>query len=373
MKEFVNEINWVTCDAMKYWGFPASYSQEKKQAELNNAIFSKEYYGALKVDGYYQRFVKDEDGNCFMIARNKNVKKEPIDKIEWVPQLHDFMDSLPNGTVLLGEIFLPNNEGSSKVTKYLGCLKDKCIQRQNNNNEFLNAYIFDVCAYDGANLDKTPFIERIKILEQISNSYPHPFVTYATYYNGTKLWDKLQEYLHLGREGIVLMHQDCPIYFKRTPAHKSLKIKKELQETIDVVVMGAQPPTREYNGEHLDTWQYWENINTKEKFNTSKSLEFLLGEPYQPITKAYYYGWAGSVAIGAMKDGKCLHMGSLAGLPEEVLKNWKDYVGKVCEISAMEVLPTGGLRHPKFIQWRPDKQPSDTSWDLIFNNENFNL
>lgn len=66
----------------------------------------------MKVDGYYQRLIKDEDGNYFMVARNKNVKGEAVNKIEWVPQLQDFMAQLPNGTVLLSECYLPGHEGS---------------------------------------------------------------------------------------------------------------------------------------------------------------------------------------------------------------------------------------------------------------------
>ena len=71
MKGFVNGIDWVNAEAMRYWSFPASYTDEKKKSEVHSAIFSGDYLGALKVDGYYQRLIKDEDGNCFMIARSK--------------------------------------------------------------------------------------------------------------------------------------------------------------------------------------------------------------------------------------------------------------------------------------------------------------
>ena len=140
MKNKIKDIDWVNAESMKYWSFPASYSIEKRKSEIKNAIFSGEYYGALKVDGYYQRLVKDEDGNCFMIARSKGVNGA-IDKYEWVPQLHSFMNKLPNGSVLLCECYLPNNEGSSKITTLLGCLKEKCIARQEAGQK-LHFYIF---------------------------------------------------------------------------------------------------------------------------------------------------------------------------------------------------------------------------------------
>ena len=140
MKGYAGGVDWVNAEAMKYWVHPASYSAERKKTETREMIFSGNYYGAIKVDGYYERLIKDEDGNCFMIARNRNVKGESVDKVEWVPQLESYFKDLPNGTVLLAECYLPNNEGSKKITSLLGCLKDKCIARQTDKK--LHFYVF---------------------------------------------------------------------------------------------------------------------------------------------------------------------------------------------------------------------------------------
>ena len=81
----------------------------------------------------------------------------------------------------------------------------------------------------------------------------------------------------------------------------------------------------------------------------------------------YYMRGAGSLKIGAYKDGKPVQIGSLSGLDDEILLNWKDYIGKVAEITAMEVMrETQGLRHPKFVSWRLDKVPRDCQWETIF-------
>ena len=106
MTGYVNGIDWVNAEPMKYWSFTAGTSEEKRRIETRNMIFSGDYYGALKVDGYYERLIKDEDGNCFMIARSKNVKGEATEKLGWVPQINDFLESLPNGTVFLSECLL---------------------------------------------------------------------------------------------------------------------------------------------------------------------------------------------------------------------------------------------------------------------------
>lgn len=368
MRGYIGDVDWVNVESMKYWSIPASYSEEKRKSEVVNAIYSGDYYGALKVDGYYQRLIKDEDGNCFMVARNKNVKGEAVNKIEWVPQLQEFMNTLPNGTVLLSECYLPGHEGSKNITSLLGCLKDKCIARQESGQK-LHFYIFDICAYDGVNLVNTKAIERFQLLEKISTQLTSPYVEWAKYYNGKELWNYLQDYLASGREGVVITRKDCPIYFKRTPAHMTIKVKKELQETLDVVIMGANPPTRLYNGKEIMSWRYWEDVATHQKYEDTLYKKYSDGASIEPITKMYFLEGAGSLKIGAYKDGKLVQIGNLSGLEDEILLNWRNYIGKVIEITAMEVLKDSqGIRHPRFVGFREDKMPRECDWYRIFGN-----
>ena len=250
----------------------------------------------------------------------------------------------------------------------MGCLKDKCIARQESGQK-LHFYIFDICAYDGVNLVDTKAIERFQLLEKISAQLTSPYVEWAKYYNGKELWNHLQDYLASGREGIVITRKDCPIYFKRTPAHMTIKVKKELQETLDVVIMGANAPTRLYNGKELISWKYWENLSTGEKVEGALYKNYSDGDPIEPITKMYFLGGAGSLKIGAYKDGKLVQVGNLSGLEEEILLNWKSYLGKVIEITAMEVMADSyGLRHPRPVRLRSDKMASECDWYRIFEN-----
>lgn len=364
MRGYINNIDWLNIEPMKYWSFTAATDTETRRSIVKNCIFSGEYGGALKVDGYYQRLLKDEDGNCFMIARNRNVSGEIINKYEWVPQFHGWMQNLPNGTCLLAEIYFPNNEGSNKVTSILGCLKEKAILRQKDNP--LHLYIFDCMALNGKNYIDTPYEERMQVIKQISNIYNHEYVEYAKMYDGQELWNNLQNYLASGREGMVIMRKDAKVYQKRTPARISIKVKKELKETIDVVIMGANPPTRLYNGKEILTWRYWEDIMTGEKLEGELYNRYSDGEPIEPVTKTYWNEWAGSLIIGVLKDDKVVTIGSLSGLTEEVLSNWQKYKGKVAEISGMQIMETGGIRHPKFVQWRDDLTVRDTDWYRIF-------
>ena len=371
MYGYVNGIDWINAEAMKYWSFPSSYSIDKRKAEVHSAIFGGDYMGALKVDGYYQRLIKDEDGNCFMIARSKNVKGEAVNKIEWVPQLHEFMDSLPNGTVLLSECYLPGKEGSKNITSLLGCLKDKCIARQEK-GDLLHFYVFDVMAIDNHDYTKVPIEKRIEELKSFSEEYRSNYVEYAEYFEGEELWNKLQEYLASGREGIVISRKDCPVYFKRTPAHLTIKIKQELRETIDVIIMGANAPTRMYGGKEILTWKYWENRVTGEKIQGELYKAFCDGEPLDPITKAYFNGWAGSLIIGLYDAAanKVVPIGSVSGLTEEVLQNWQSYKGKVLEVGGMQLMRDEdgkftGIRHPKALGWRTDKPARECTMDQV--------
>ena len=360
MKGYVCGIDWINAEPMKYWSFTAATPQEKRMQEAHNMIFSNDYIGALKVDGYYERLIKDEDGNCFMVARSKNVKGEATEKYAWVPQIHDFMESLPNGTVLLSECYLPGNEGSQKITGLLGCLKDRCIERQEKGQK-LHFYIFDVMAYDGIDFTKDKFINRTQLLEELMKRHSNKYVEWAIYFEGKELWHHLQLYLAEGHEGMVIMRKDAPVYFKRTPARVSLKIKKELRETIDCFFTGrAAAPTKLYTGKEIESWKYWINEVTGERLSEGEHYMEVERDkkPYTAVTKPYYYGYAGSLEIGLVDNGKVVGIGYLSGLTDEIKANYKEYKNRVIEVGAMMLTPDGALRHGKMLGWRTDK-----TWD----------
>ena len=367
MKGYIKDIDWLNSESMRYWSYPSSYKGDKK-AEIRNYIFSGDYLGSLKVDGYMQKLIKDEDGNCFMIARNKDVNGNPINKLDWVPQLKSFMEAIPNGTVFFCEAYLPGDEGSRKITSLLGCLKDKCIQRQSSGQK-LHFYIFDVAAFDGENYTHRGMDDRAAALEVIRERYKdiNLYVDWATYYKGKELWEKLEEYLGSGREGIVLYREDCPIYFKRTPARMTIKVKKEINETIDCFFTGKYAPaTRKYEGKEIETWRYWINQITGEKKEGEYYMEYYNGAPIEPVTKPFFNGWAGSLEIGLIKEGKVVPIGYLSNLTEEIKANPEQYKGRPIEVTCMEIQETGGLRHAKMIGFRDDLTINDCTWEKVF-------
>lgn len=365
MKHYIDGIDFHELEAQKYWTPPASWDDNRKKTEVHNAIFSGDYVGARKMDGAFYKFVKDEDGNMELLGRSKSVSGDYLNKLDWVPQLQPVFDKLPNGTCLLGEIYFPKNEGSNHVTTIMGCLKEKAIARQESGDK-LHYYVFDVLAWNGKSLVKANIEDRIDYLEVGRLGYRNEFVEWASYYEGSELWESLQIILSLGGEGIVITKKGTCYQPGKRPARQTFKVKKELKETLDVVIIGANPPTRLYNGKEIMNWRYWENIMTDEKIEGNFYKAYSDGDPIEPVTKTYWNGWAGSLIIGAVKDDKIVPIGSLSGMTEEVLSNWEKYKGKVAEITGMQIMETGGIRHPKFIQWRDDLTVRDTDWYRIF-------
>ena len=368
MLGYIDNFDFKEMEAMKYFAPPANQDPKQARQEAMNKVFSGEWYGARKMDGAFFKFVKDEDGNKMLLSRSRStVTKEFPDKIEWIPHLEEVFSILPKGTCVLGEIFFPTHEGSSEVTKIMGCKKEKAIERQKNDK--LHFYIFDVLAYDGNSLMEERFIDRIEYLKDIThrlNEIKNPYVHVAKYYNGQKLWARIEEILANGGEGAVITHQDAKYSPKSRSKKLTLKIKKEISNNMDMFVINSIPATRLSGTTAPETWNFWENVKTGEKIKGNMSQEYLKGKSYEPVTKAYFYDWPGSLIFGVMREGRITPVCSISGLPEEVLSNYENYKGKVAEISAMEVLSTGGLRHPRLIQWRPDKNPEDCKWEDIF-------
>ncbi len=365
MALIINGINFNELEAMKYYAPPASWPSEKKQDNAKMKIFSGDWIGSEKKDGYFSKFVKDNDGICYLYSRSRGVNGQFANKIDYVPHLQDFFNRLPNGTCLLAELYLPSAPGSSNITSILGCLKEKAIERQKKTPLYF--YVFDVLAWNGETLIKTPIIKRINYLTALPIN-GHKFIKYATYYSGEELWDTLGRVFAAGGEGIVITKKDAAYEPGKRSAKVSLKIKKEIQQTIDCFFTGrATAPTRLYSGKEIEIWPYWINkIDESPLSEDEHYSEYIKGEPIEPVTKPYYYKWAGSLEIGVMKNGKIIPIGYLSGLTDEIKANFRDYAMKPIEVTAMEVLKTGGLRHAKFIQFRPELNIEDCTWEKIF-------
>lgn len=379
MECVIDGYDFFNMEAQKYYAPPATWDAEKKKENAMNKIFSGVWYGSQKRDGIWMSFMKDMEGNMYLRPRSRNTKKEFINKIDWVPHLHPFFESIPNGTVFLGELYLPRDEQAKTTTSIVNCLLPKSLKRQEKEEDKLHYYVFDILADRGESLINVHAVDRFCLLDDYSKKYNGPYTEWAQYKSGQELWDMLQELLAEGYEGVVITYEDAKYDPGKRSSKISLKIKKELQDTIDCFILGANSPTQDYTGKEIETWPYWFNQLTNNRVLEPDYLKdehktiyqaYEEGAPVIPVTKNWFFGWAGSFKLGAMKDGKAVQIGNLSGLTDEMKENWKDYVGKVCEISCMEIMTnqdgTQGLRHPKLICFRNDKTKEECLWEDVF-------
>lgn len=376
MNVIIDGIDFWDMEAMKYYAPPKSHSAERKREDAKACIFSETWIGSRKYDGIWAMIIKDMNGKFYLRSRTKNVQNTFNNKEAWIPHIIKELDCIPNGTVLLGEIYKKGDEGSRKTTAILNCLLDKSLERQKTNP--LSFCCFDILAYNGKNIMSKPIGERIshyldyELVDILKGNY----VSAATYYRGEELWNVLGEILAEGHEGMVIQREDTPYQPGKCP-RSTLKIKQEIANTIDAFLDGDyKQPTRDYSGKTpLEEYPYWMNVKTGEKVSMCMWRAAHNGEPWIPITRLYYLNYAGSLSFSVMKDGKPVHIGYISGLPDEIRKGIIDnpdkWVHRVFEISCMQLENIDGaysMRHAKVLQERKDKNWQECDWRQISEN-----
>lgn len=367
MSGIINGYDYLNIEAQKYWSFPASYDRAKRQAQLNTMLYSNDYVASEKRDGYWQMVIKDDDKNIYMRARSKGVNGW-VCKQDWVPHLHDFFDGLPRGTVLIGEVYIPG--GTSKmITTILGCGADKAIQRQENGQR-LRFSVFDVLCWHGMELHSMPIAERIKYLDNV-RAMNHPYVDVVEYWDTPDaIHENWLKIIAAGGEGVVLTQKNNPYEFGKRTARHTLKLKKELRETIDVFLTGRyKEATKLYTGKEIETWEYWFDELTGQKIKGQVLTEQINNDSVIPVTRLWWNGWAGAVEIATIIDGKITPIGWISGVTDEVragiVEDPMAFKGSVIELQAMEIDHSGAiptLRHAKVVAWRPDKNWQECVW-----------
>jgi ATP-dependent DNA ligase len=303
----------------------------KARGKFNEKMLkSKLFVGEEKLDG--ERFLLHcKIGKNRFTSRHISVKNNLfVEKTENVPHLRDLfarngLDIEFDGTVLDGEIVVGNQSQSTRVSKIMGALPEKAVRLQNE-NMWVDYRVFDILYFKNRDLRALPYEERRNILVDNFSSIGSKYFNIVPATNEDK-----EEYFNTivanGGEGMILKNIKSPY------AKDWIKIKKEA--TYDCVIIGFEEPTK----------------------ITKKSS----GE--ESISRLYKYGWIGAIKFGQFYSGKLIEFGSCSGMDdamrEEISNNKDKYLGKVIEIKANDRFPTGRFRHPRFIRFRPDKNPQD--------------
>ena len=172
----------------------------------------------------------------------------------------------------------------------------------------------------------TPWIERQEYVKKAAERINNPLVSYVPYYPmNENFYDELAKIFEEGGEGVVCYSENGrPEPGKRT-AHKTLKVKRELEHLLDVVFTGLDDCKKNYDGKELGTWTYWENTRTSEKIQGNYFGEYQTGGSYIPVTRNYFYGWPGAVFCGVYdKNGQLVPLCKVSNLTDELKASLKD-------------------------------------------------
>lgn len=351
---------------MKIWKLPEN--KEYMFAEICN---SGDYFGEKKVDGYFYQFEKTSNGDMYLFSRTTSAVTGILsEKIECVPHIQEALSCIPNGTIIVGEIYYPGKT-SKAVTSIMGCLPEKAISRQEKQG-YIHFYMHDLLRLGDKDLTSLGALDRYQNLVKLYNEYSLEEYDFLELAEG--IMDNLQEYtanlLDAGEEGIVLKKKDAPYTPGRRPAWHTIKIKK--MDYIDAICIGFCDATKEYTGKEVETWPYWSIIDPLgNELKTDSSRYGFAG--WKPITKGHYYDWKTAIRIGAYdKNGNIKEIGTVAsGLTDELREDFSinpdKYLNKVVALQCMERdSKEQTLRHAFFKYFRDDKEPQDCTLDTMF-------
>ena len=366
-------------EAERYWSFPSSYSKEKREAEIYRMIDDGQHSFQEKYDGNYSAFICDFDGDKRLISRGVSKTTGEFGRFEDKVFFFDAIAAAFNKpTRIMGEIYLNNG-----VDKNVGSIlrsntnKAKSIQddeyyhiissqikftpkdkRDIENNTFrgekLKWRIFDIWYYDGIDLMDTPWIERQEYVKKAAERINHPLVTYDPYYPmNENFYDYLAAIFERGGEGVVVYRNDGkPEPSKRT-AHKTLKVKRELENSIDCFIVGIEPASKAYTGGDVANWELWEDARTGEKLHGQYFGEYQSGGSVIPVSKGYWNRWPGSIYVAVYdNNGNEYNLCKVSGLTEEfkteLRDNFEKYDHCPVTIGGMALSDSNGLsvRHP---------------------------
>lgn len=369
--------NLFMLEPEKYWDFTARYTPEQKKVEIQNRIGTGDYIASIKKDGDYNRPTKF-DGELRLVTRTlSKVTSEYGRKEDHVPHLTSTLSQLDDNTVLVGELYYPNKT-SQDVATILRCKADKGAARQLT-PEYgpLHLYLHDIWFLDGEDLRQEPYQKRIEILESYFNQSAlkdNDCIELAKYARTPEEIRALLDFaFENGEEGIVMVRKDSTVAHGKRTAWKTIKVKKELQKEVDCVFTGNyKDPTMRYSGDEIESWPYWMNNRTQEMMPEGNWFpEYVSGDsPVIPVTKPYYYGWAGSLELGIFHKGKLKVLGYISGVTDEMkedyVSNPSKWTLRPVSVTAMQFTEDNKLRHPRFVRLRDDLNAEDCTWEKIF-------
>lgn len=346
------------------------YPQRAKGVEPDKIPWdNKNYTFQVKEDGDRRLlyFGKDKVTNS---SRSKGADTGlPVGKTDNVPHIRDLNIPGLEGTIIDCE-FIHNRGFQDGVRKIMGCLPEKAIQRQEDWG-LIEVYVFDIIAFKGEFLVDKPLWERLEILDSVYDKCfkDIPFFHKYETVTGSKeeLIQQFQDLVASGGEGFVAKDINSKYRLSTEKCQSPLKnawIKVKREFNGDFVVTGFEEPKMEYDGDHLETHQYWyDPAKDRKVLGNHYGAEY----PLLPVTEYFYKDWIGAIKFGEYENGILVERGSCSGMTKslraEISADKDFYLGKVIEVDAMQRTKDKNIRQPVFKRFRDDKLPEDCQYE----------
>lgn len=327
------------------------------------------WFAEIKKDGALYMYVKGLGGENYLFGRTISKKTGLLtEKSANIPHIISILSQLPNGTILLGEIYYPGKT-SKDVTSIMGCLPTKAIERQNGTYGPIHYYIYDCLGFNGTSLLNYTNWTRYQVVKRIFEKYSiaREEIELATAIT-EEIYPAIGKALSEGEEGLVVKKKDA--YYE--PGKRPMTMLKAKQvDYIDAVIIGFKEPEIKYTGKEIETWQFWIGTDDHE---SRLPIGCHYGEiGVIPVTKHYYHGWNNAIEIGAYdNEGKIHSIGTIASgltdyMREDMSINPEKYFGKVVEIQCMmKDNKAQTIRHGFFLKTREDKPATECLLEDIF-------
>lgn len=315
------------------------------QEEYDNLAKGSYVYAPQKIDGNWARIIKEGSEIIIQSRSISKITKERVEYTEKLPHICEELSSLPD-FCFIGEVHTEELSSSKTVRTFLGCLVEKSLNRQ---EEFgkLHLSIFDILSFGGVRLDNLGYENRYNILQAVFKALlinkQHIHLAENRKVNTLEEANKIfKEVVSNGGEGLVLMNPKAPYHFGKS-AKRGYTLKLKVNEEADLYCSGFYPPTVEYTGKHLDSWEYYDDDGN-------------------PITKAAYHKWpAGALAFSALnEDGEDIEICRVSGITDDMKKHPEKYMDKVFRINYFSFDKDRlTLREPKITSIHEDKNAEE--------------
>lgn len=357
----INELRQM--ELAKYWSLP---NGENYKTKFKKALQKNEYILTKKMDGALYRYSSSDENAILQSRTISQTTGVLVEKQDNVPEIMKALSILPKNTMLIGEIcFIDQSLSSKDVVSIMGCLPQKAIERQQKTP--VAYYIFDIMCYSGMEIHNMPYSKRIALIQKISKQYSWSENILFAQPIEENIEETLAEWLAQGYEGGMLMHKDKPYVFGKRPAWNSIKIKQELGEDLDLIIMDFTKPIEDYTGKYPQGWKYWKNLKTGELAEGT----FYSSGGYKPVSENYFLNKIGGLVLGAYLNDKIIQVCKVSNLTdslrEKITNDPKSFLNMVVKVQAMSIdKENRSLRHPKFIDFHIDKNPQECLYEDIF-------